>query len=102
MIEQTFALCEVNDVDANRSFHCVPHSEHEPLESICAVRVVANPHIKDFKLSLTHLLNVGALKTSVKFYEFRAADFDIFTFKNQLLVLRNVGCGRNWHNCLLS
>ena len=102
MIEQALGLRKVNDVDPNCSLHRVPHSKHEPLKRIGAIRVIADPNIKDFQLSLTHLFHVGALKRTIKFDEFLSADFDIFTLKHKLLILRNTaGCGRLRQDSLL-
>ena len=65
-MEETFCLGKVDDVDFDRSFEGVSHTEHEPLELSLTVGIVAHPHIKDFRVSLSNLIEIGTLKRCVE------------------------------------
>lgn len=48
----------------------VTHLKHEPLQLIAGICVVPYPNIVNFRLSLTDLLNICALKVAIKPHRF--------------------------------
>lgn len=68
MVEQTVSLGEVDNVDPD-SVHKiirVLHPEVEPLQIPIAICVVAHKNVESCSVLQPHLVEVGALKVSVK------------------------------------
>ena len=68
VVEKTVTLCEVDDVDVDfcHVIAGVLHAEVEPLQVARAVRVVTHEAVEGVVATNTHLVQVGALKVSIK------------------------------------
>jgi len=68
VVEKTVTLCKVDDVDMDfcHVIAGVLHAEIEPLQVTRAIGVVTHEAVKGVVASNAHLVQVGALKVSIK------------------------------------
>ncbi len=67
--KQTLCFGEVNDgdLDCAAEITRVTHPEHEPLELLRAIGIVAHPNIVSFVFSFPHLIYICAFKISIEY-----------------------------------
>ena len=59
-------LREVDNVEPDVAEHVVFHTEHEPVDLVAAVGVVAHPYVEQTNIALANLVQVGTFKVGVK------------------------------------